>query len=130
MPIPDLFIASLLLQNGGLTALFPGFQQRAPATPNEPTTARPSTPPTALQPSLPSPIKRHSVTTDQFGELYEIDNKDVALLKEIGFKPGDLTDSTLDKDLKEAGFTIFSWKRVHLANLRFKADLVAGNFDT
>lgn len=47
----------------------------------------------------------------------------------VGFLPGDQTESTLNDDLRGAGFTIFGWKRVHNANVRFKADLAAGRFD-
>lgn len=124
LSISDLLIASLLSHNGGLAGFFPNIQQAAPQRPRTPVPAQ-----AYSRTALPSPIKRHSVTTDQFCERYEIDGPDCALLKQIGFKPGDLTDAKLDEDLKDAGFTIFSWKRVHLANLRFKADLSAGVFD-
>lgn len=67
--------------------------------------------------------------TDEFCDKYDIDEVAGERLKSVGFRPGDPTDAKLDPDLKEAGFDIFTWKRIHAANLRFKADLAAGVFD-
>jgi hypothetical protein len=47
----------------------------------------------------------------------------------VGFRPGDRTEDTLDDELKKMDFTFFSWKRIHGANLRFKADLATGTYD-
>ncbi|KAJ7270383.1 hypothetical protein C8J57DRAFT_1508422 [Mycena rebaudengoi] len=84
-------------------------------------------PPTLSAPPLP--IKRHKIQTEQFCEMYNIDDVTCARLKSVGFRPGDPTEPKADDDLKEAGFDLFTWKRVHAANLRFKAELAAGTFD-
>jgi hypothetical protein len=110
LSISDLLVASLLSQSGGLSKIFPQLHSNSNGTRTAP----------------PSPIKRHSITTEQFCEMYDIDDIDCARLKDVGFRAGDPTDAKADNDLKEAGFTIFSWRRVHRANLRFKADLAAG----
>ncbi|KAF7372029.1 hypothetical protein MVEN_00061200 [Mycena venus] len=124
----DLFFASLLSQPGGvgLTALLPGLGAGLPTTPPS---VPPSIPPTKPRSARPSSVKRHTVTTDRFCEIYGIDEGDCGLLKEVGFPPGDPTESTLDEELKKVGFTLFSWKRIHSANLRFKVDLAAGGYD-
>ncbi|KAF8126675.1 hypothetical protein K438DRAFT_2001225 [Mycena galopus ATCC 62051] len=75
--------------------------------------------------ALPSPVKRHAVSVEQFCEFYNIDAVDCARLADMGFRPGDPTEAKPDDDLKDAGFTIFGWKRIHNANLSFKGDLMA-----
>ena len=72
------------------------------------------------------PVKRHNVTTERFCQVYGLDDGDAILLNEVGFRPGDKTEAALDDELKNIGFTFFSWKQIHIANLRFKADLAAG----
>jgi hypothetical protein len=62
--------------------------------------------------------------------MYDIDDVTCARLKSVGFRPGDPTEPKADDDLKEAGFDLFTWKRVHAANLRFKAELAVGTFDS
>jgi hypothetical protein len=74
-------------------------------------------------------VKRHTVSLAQFAENYNLEDGDAALLMEVGFRPGDPTEATLDEELKKIGFTFFSWKRIHNANVRFKADLAAGKYD-
>ncbi|KAF8495257.1 hypothetical protein F5888DRAFT_1635740 [Russula emetica] len=130
LSISDIIIASLLSQSGGLSGLFPNLPAvlqgpSAPQAPSSPTLSNTSGP----RPAPPSPIRRHSITAEKFCELYNIDDVDCERLKDVGFQPGDGTKPKADDDLKEAGFTIFGWKRVHQANLRFKADLAAGMFD-
>jgi hypothetical protein len=111
LSVSDLLVASLLAQSGGLSRILPQF------------------PGSGTRTAPPSPVKRHSVTTEQFCELYDIDDVDCVRLKDVGFRAGDSTDAKVDDDLKEAGFTIFSWRRIHQANLRFKADLAAGAYN-
>jgi hypothetical protein len=74
-------------------------------------------------------LKRHTVSLAQFADDYNLEDGDTALLAEVGFRPGDPTEATLDEELKKVGFTFFSWKRIHAANVRFKADLAAARFD-
>ncbi|KAF8501153.1 hypothetical protein F5888DRAFT_1632919 [Russula emetica] len=131
LSISDIIIASLLSQSGGLSGLFPNLPAvlqgpSAPQAPSSPTLSNTSGP----RPAPPSPVRRHSITAEKFCELYNIDDVDCERLKDVGFRPGDGTEPKADDDLEEAGFTIFGWKRVHQANLRFKADLAAGMFDT
>jgi hypothetical protein len=132
LSISDIFVASLLSQSGGLGGLLPnlsavlqGSSARPASRPSSPTLSngRPCTAPS-------SPIRQHSITIEKFCEIYKVDDVDCERLKDVGFRPGDGTEPRADDDLKEAGFTIFGWKRVHQANLRFKADLSAGVFDT
>lgn len=111
MSVSDLLVASLLAQSGGLSRILPQF------------------PGSGTRTTPPSPVKRHSVTTEQFCELYGIDDVDCVCLKDVGFRAGDSTDAKVDDDLKEAGFTIFSWRRIHHANVRFKSDLAAGVYN-
>ncbi|KAJ6587536.1 hypothetical protein DFH09DRAFT_1359243 [Mycena vulgaris] len=122
LSLSDLLMASILSQSGGgLGALFPQLNQPAAPQPREVPVHPRSLP--------PSPIKRHTVSTERFCEIYEIDADDCGLLKHVGFRPGDVTAEAVEPALAKEGFTIFSWKRVHHANLRFKADLRAGMFD-
>lgn len=119
-------MASLLTNaggGGGLAALFPQLN----AGPG-PALAHPHPPPQPKS-APPSPVKRHSVSVDRFCQDYDIDDIDCARLKEVGFRPGDVTKSERDNDLQSAGFTLFGWRRIHEANVRFKADLSAGKFD-
>jgi hypothetical protein len=74
-------------------------------------------------------MKRHTVSLAQFAENYNLEDGDAALLMEVSFRPGDPTEATLDEELKKMGFTFFSWKRIHNANVRFKADLAAGIYN-
>jgi hypothetical protein len=127
LSISDLFIAGLLSQSGGLSTLFPNLP-----TALQGPSARPGSPhllQSGRRTAPPSPIRRHSITTEKFCEIYNIDDVDCQRLKDVGFWPGDGTEPRADEDLKEMGFTIFSWKHIHQANLRFKADLAAGVFD-
>ncbi|KAJ7728752.1 hypothetical protein B0H16DRAFT_1470341 [Mycena metata] len=121
----DVLLATLLTQNGGggLAALFPQLNPVTPAAP-PPLNAHPH-PRTAP----PSPVKDHSVTLENFCTLYGIPAAERTRLEDVGFLPGDQTDGALSDDLRGAGFTILGWKRVHNANVRFKADLAAGRFD-
>lgn len=121
LSISDLLIASLLSQNGGLANL---FQPAASSLVHPPATPAPQN-----RTAPPSPVKRHSVTVEKFCERYDIDDMDCVRLKDVGFRPGDVTETKLDDELKAAGFTLFSWKRIHFANQLFKADLAAGLFD-
>jgi len=132
LSISDIFIASLLFQLGGLCGLLlnlstvlQGSSARLTSHPSSPTLSngRPCTAPS-------SPIRQHSITIEKFYELYNIDDVDCERLKDVGFRPGDGTEPRADDDLKEVGFTISGWKCIHQANLRFKADLSAGVFDT
>lgn len=123
--LSDLLLANLFSQSGGLGTLFSGLNQPSHTALAPVPIPAPSGPCTAP----PSPVKRHSVTTDQFWDVYNIDEVDCTRLKDLGFRPRDTTDSKVDNDLKEAGFTVFSWKRIHEANTRFKADLAAGLYD-
>ncbi|KAJ7732881.1 hypothetical protein B0H16DRAFT_1468392 [Mycena metata] len=124
--LTDVLLATLLTQNGGggggvLGALFPHLNLPAPAAPP------PLIPQSRTAP--PSPVKQHSVTLEIFCTNYGIDETQYTLLKDVGFLPGDQTDSALSEDLRSAGFTLFGWKRIHNANLRFKTDLAAGRFN-
>lgn len=130
LSVSELLIASLLSQSGGLGGLFPNLPI-ASQVPFQPSACPGSPPLSRSAPRTPpsSPIRRHSITTEKFCEIYNIDDVDCERLKDVGFRPGDGTEPKADDDLKEAGFTIFGWKRVHQANIRFKADLAAGVFD-
>ncbi|KAJ6521639.1 hypothetical protein DFH09DRAFT_1424717 [Mycena vulgaris] len=122
LSLSDLLMASILSQSGGgLGALFPQLNQLAAPQPREVPVHPRSLP--------PSPIKCHTVSTERFCEIYEIDADDCGLLKHVGFRPGDVTAEAVEPALAMEGFTIFSWKRVHHANLRFKAELRTGMFD-
>ncbi|KAJ7926487.1 hypothetical protein B0H13DRAFT_1862320 [Mycena leptocephala] len=90
----------------------------APAVPSAPTVAGPalsfsdllvasmfsqsSAPLRQPRSAPPSPVKRHTVSVDQFAEKYNLEDGDVALLKEVGFRPGDPTEATLDEELKRS----------------------------
>lgn len=128
LSITDLLLASLLSQpgSGGLAALIPGLNPVPSAAP-APVPPANSAPHSRSAPS--SPVKRHTVSLAQFAENYNLEDGDAALLMEVGFRPGDPTEATLDEELKKIGFTFFSWKRIHNANVRFKADLAAGKYD-
>ncbi|KAJ6605436.1 hypothetical protein DFH09DRAFT_1067701 [Mycena vulgaris] len=120
----DLLLASLLgQQGGGLGALFPHLNTGA-----APLSAHRSTPTSPVK-HIPSPVKRHNVTAEEFCAQYNIKDTDCTRLKDVEFRPSDHTDSKLDDCLKEAGFTFFGWKRIHQANTQFKADLAGGLFD-
>ncbi|KAJ7761695.1 hypothetical protein B0H16DRAFT_1809759 [Mycena metata] len=128
--LTDILLATLLAQNGG------GGMSRSER--NSKYRTHPQYPAKWDQKSEgkgmprtapPSPVKHHSVTLEGFCVLYSIQDADHALLNAVGFLPGDQTESTLNDDLRGAGFTIFGWKCVHNANVRFKADLAAGRFD-
>lgn len=127
--LTDLLFASILSQpgSGGLAALIPGLNLAPSAVP------APIPPVNSAQNSSrsapSSPVKRHSVSLAQFAETYNLEDGDAALLAEVGFRPGDQTEATLDEGLKKVGFTFFSWKRIHNANVRFKGDLAAGKYD-
>jgi hypothetical protein len=131
LSVSDILIASLLSQSGGLGGLFPNLPTASAPSLQGPSTCPGSPPLSHSAPRTPplSPIRRHSITIEKFCGLYNIDDVDCEQLKDVGFQPGDGTEPKADEDLKEAGFTIFGWKRVHQANLRFKADLPAGVFD-
>ncbi|KAJ7079194.1 hypothetical protein C8R44DRAFT_754705 [Mycena epipterygia] len=123
--LSDLLFASLLSQSGGgggLRLLFPQLNTSLPAASQPSAPHLPRTAP-------PSPVKRHNVTLERFCDSYGIDEGNAALLREVGFRPGDPTDPTVDDELKKMGFTIFSWRRIHAANIRFKADLANGHFE-
>jgi hypothetical protein len=125
--LTELLMVSILAQNGGgLGALFPQLNVSVPA-PAVPASAPPL--PDASQPRT-SPVKRRTVSVEVFCDRYNIDPVDCTRLTEVGFRPGDPTEPKPDEDLKEAGFTIFGWKRIHNTNLLFKSDLAAGTFDT
>ncbi|KAK7037181.1 hypothetical protein R3P38DRAFT_3481279 [Favolaschia claudopus] len=129
LSMTDIFLASLM-SGGGLPALFP---QLSPANHASTPAGVPAIPsPSLSQPrsAPPSPVKRHNVQLDQFCDLYGFAEGDASLLKDVGFRPGDKTPSTLDDELQKAGFTIFSWRRIHNANVRFKGDLASGVFDS
>ncbi|KAJ7873625.1 hypothetical protein B0H14DRAFT_3438192 [Mycena olivaceomarginata] len=128
LSITDLLFASLLSQpgSGGLAALILGLNPVPSAAP-APVPPANSAPHSRSAPS--SPVKRHTVSLAQFAENYNLEDGDAALLVEVGFRPGDPTEATLDEELKKIGFTFFSWKRIHNANVRFKADLAAGKYD-
>ncbi|KAJ7484886.1 hypothetical protein B0H11DRAFT_2231551 [Mycena galericulata] len=124
LSLSDLLLASLLgQQGGGLGALFPHLNTGAAPLP--PRRSAPTSP--AKQ--IPSPVKHHNVTAEEFCTRYNIDDTDCTRLKDVGFRPGDHTDSKLEDFLKDAGFTFFGWKRIHQANTQFKADLAGGLFD-
>ncbi|KAJ7614234.1 hypothetical protein DFH06DRAFT_1344194 [Mycena polygramma] len=133
LSLSELLLATLLSQGGGLAALLPQLNP-APAVlapaPAPPTPA-PAPPAPVTQPRSvpPSPVKRHAVSVDRFAEIYNLESGDVALCKEVGFRPGDPTEATLHDELKKVGFTFFSWTRVHTANVQFKKDLAAGSYD-
>ncbi|KAJ7106894.1 hypothetical protein C8R44DRAFT_744774 [Mycena epipterygia] len=123
--LSDLLFASLLSQSGGgggLRLLFPQLNTSLPAASQPSAPHLPRTAP-------PSPVKRHNVTLERFCDSYGIDEGNAALLREVGFCPGDPTDPTVDDELKKMGFTIFSWRRIHAANIHFKADLANGHFE-
>lgn len=111
--------AHLLTQTGG-ASLFPQLN---------PVPAAPPLNPQQHRSAPPSPVKRHGVSVDQFIQLYNLEDSDAVLLKEVGFRPGDPTTAALDNELKAIGFTFFSWRRIHHANIRFKADLASGTYD-
>ncbi|KAJ7482056.1 hypothetical protein B0H11DRAFT_2280179 [Mycena galericulata] len=124
LSLSDLLLASLLgQQGGGLGALFPHLNTGAAPLP-----ARRSAP-TSPAKRIPSPVKHHNVTAEEFCMRYNIDDTDCTRLKDVGFRPGNHTDSKLEDFLKDAGFTFFGWKRIHQANTQFKADLAGGLFD-
>ncbi|KAF7372092.1 hypothetical protein MVEN_00067500 [Mycena venus] len=126
--LTDLLFASILSQpgSGGLAALIPGLNL-APSAAPAPIPPANSASHSRTAPS--SPVKRHAVSLAQFTENHNLEDGDAALLAEVGFRPGDQTEATLDEELKKIGFTFFSWKRVHNANVHFKADLAAGKYD-
>ncbi|KAJ7901503.1 hypothetical protein B0H13DRAFT_2335993 [Mycena leptocephala] len=111
LSLSDLLLASLL-GGGGIAALLPGLnipglpapQLPAPA----PAPAPASNPVPHLRSTPPSPVKRHTVPLDRFCEIYALDTADAALLKSVGFRPGDHTGPTLDEQLAKFGFTYFS----------------------
>ncbi|KAJ7306928.1 hypothetical protein DFH08DRAFT_824429 [Mycena albidolilacea] len=115
LSITDLLFASLLSQpgSGSLAALIPGLNPVPSAAP-APVLPANSAPHSHSAPS--SPVKRHTVSLAQFAENYNLEDGDAELLME----------ATLDEELKKIGFTFFSWKHIHNANVRFKADLAAG----
>ncbi|KAJ6505756.1 hypothetical protein C8R47DRAFT_1066646 [Mycena vitilis] len=133
LSITDLVMASLLTQSGGTggiaSLLFPQLNGLLPPVVPPPAAAPPPALPLQPRTAPPSPVKRHTVTRDQFCELYNIDESDAVLLKEVGFRPGDKTSPEYDEEIKKAGFSLFSWRRIHEANVSFKADLAKGNFD-
>ncbi|KAK7037158.1 hypothetical protein R3P38DRAFT_3183284 [Favolaschia claudopus] len=94
LSITDIFLASLM-SNGGIPSLFPRLSTAHPAPlPAANTVITPPAPaPTRSAP--PSPIKRHSVSLDQFCEHYGLTEGDTSLLKDVGFRPGDKTTSAL-----------------------------------
>ncbi|KAJ6559664.1 hypothetical protein B0H19DRAFT_1145583 [Mycena capillaripes] len=116
LSMSDIFMASLFSQSGGagFAALFPNLNPATPAP-----APAPSVDPPQPRTAPPSPVKRHHVTVERFCEVYDIDALDCARLQE----------PKLDDDLNEAGFSIFGWKCIHAANVRFKGDLGAGKFD-
>ncbi|KAK6972246.1 hypothetical protein R3P38DRAFT_2934529 [Favolaschia claudopus] len=128
LSITDIFLASIM-SNGGISSLFPQLSSAHTATPpaTNPAIAPPAPPPPRSAPA--SPMKRHNVSLDQFCEHYGLAEGDSSLLKDVGFRPGDKTTSALDEELRNASFTIFSWRRIHDANVRFKGDLASGMFD-
>ncbi|KAJ7797830.1 hypothetical protein B0H14DRAFT_3546723 [Mycena olivaceomarginata] len=113
LSVSDLIVASFLSQ-GGVRELAALLNPGASAPPPPPNPAR------TLHSAPPSSIKRHSVTVEQFCEVYGLPEKDRILLEEVDFCPGDRTDSELHDELKKAGFTFFSWQRIHGANLRHR----------
>ncbi|KAJ7937638.1 hypothetical protein B0H13DRAFT_1852273 [Mycena leptocephala] len=128
--LSDVLIASLLAQGGGLAALFPQLNPTAAlAPPPPPATVFPVPDPVQPRTAPPSPVKRHSVSVERFCDDYDIDAVDCTRLSAVGFRPGDPTEPKPDEDLRDAGFSIFGWKRIHNGNLRFKVDLAAGRFD-
>ncbi|KAK7059335.1 hypothetical protein R3P38DRAFT_3167664 [Favolaschia claudopus] len=125
--LTDVLLAALLA-NGSLGALL-GSSNNA-ATLSTAPAAPPPQPSSPKRTHPPSPVKRHTVSLDNFCDMYDIDAATCALLAEVGFRPGDVTEFEPDEALKQAGFTIFGWRRVHNANLRFKAALAEGTFNT
>ncbi|KAJ7733342.1 hypothetical protein B0H16DRAFT_1579863 [Mycena metata] len=116
--LTDILLATLLAGGGGggaLAAFFPQSHLAAPPV------VQPRSAP-------PSPVKPHTVTLEQFCELYNIDAIDCARLMELGFRPGDTTEPKPDDEVKQVGFALFSWRRIHEANVRFKAELAGGKF--
>ncbi|KAJ7905020.1 hypothetical protein B0H13DRAFT_2024068 [Mycena leptocephala] len=128
LSLSDLLLASLL-GGGGIAAMLPGFNLPGLPVPQPSAPAPAPNPVPHLRSTPPSPVKRHTVPLDRFCELYALDAADAALLKSVGFRPGDHTGPTLDEQLAKFGFTYFSWQRIHGANLRFKADLASGTYD-
>ncbi|KAJ7921024.1 hypothetical protein B0H13DRAFT_2418679 [Mycena leptocephala] len=126
LSLENILLASILSQPGGGLAALLGLNPAPPAAPIPGPAA--NAPPVPR--SVPSsPLKRHTVSLAQFADDYNLEDGDTALLAEVGFRPGDPTEATLDEELKKVGFTFFSWKRIHAANVRFKADLAAARFD-
>ncbi|KAJ7920331.1 hypothetical protein B0H13DRAFT_1987146 [Mycena leptocephala] len=66
-----------------------------PALPALPAPAPASNPVPHLRSTPPSPVKHHTVPLDRFCEIYALDAADVALLKSVGFRPGDHTGPTM-----------------------------------
>lgn len=126
LSLSDLLLATILSQGGGgggpLAALLPQLHPAPVAPPPPP-------PPPLQQSAPPSPVKPHSVSIADFAKTYNLADGDVELLTQVGFRPGDATEASLHEDLKSAGFTFFSWRRIHTANVRFKADLARGTYD-
>ncbi|KAJ7880812.1 hypothetical protein B0H14DRAFT_3764552 [Mycena olivaceomarginata] len=118
-------LLATLLSSGGLGALLNPGALHGPTARSTPL----SNPPANPRSTPPSPIKRHKVTVDQFCDIYGLEDDDAVLLKEVRFRPGDQTTPTVDEELKSMGFTVFSWRRIHNANMKFKADLAAGMHD-
>ncbi|KAJ7221478.1 hypothetical protein GGX14DRAFT_558973 [Mycena pura] len=79
--------------------------------------------------AVPSPVKRHKVSIEQFVTRYGLHEKDVGRLSSMDFRPGDAIKEELNDDARDAGFKTLSWGRVYAANIAFKADLKASVFD-
>ncbi|KAJ7800230.1 hypothetical protein B0H14DRAFT_3885700 [Mycena olivaceomarginata] len=77
----------------------------------------------------PSRVKHHKVMVDQFCDIYSLEDDDTVHPKEVRFRPGDQTTPTVDEELKSMGFTVFCWRWIYNANMKFKADLAAGMHD-
>ncbi|KAJ7705750.1 hypothetical protein B0H16DRAFT_1826467 [Mycena metata] len=126
LSLSDLLLATIFSQGGGgggpLAALLPQLHPAPVAPPPPP-------PPPLQQSAPPSPVKPHSVLIADFAKTYNLADGDVELLTQVGFRPGDATEASLHEDLKSAGFTFLSWRRIHTANVRFKADLARGTYD-
>ncbi|KAJ7222449.1 hypothetical protein GGX14DRAFT_558542 [Mycena pura] len=76
--------------------------------------------------AVPSPVKQHKMSIEQFVVRYGLNEKDVGQLSSMDFRPGDAIKEELSNYARDAGFKTLSWGRVYVANVAFKADLKAG----
>ncbi|KAK7025849.1 hypothetical protein R3P38DRAFT_3193461 [Favolaschia claudopus] len=126
--LTDVLLAALLA-DGTLGSLLGFNNNNGSATSVSTPASAPPPPPNPSGPP-PSPVKRHSVSLDAFCDMYDIDASTRALLAEVGFLPGDPTELQPDEDLKQVGFSIYGWRRVHMVNLCFMTALADGSIPT